>query len=331
VKGIGTFVLILLVGLGVATYLYTRPPERGVTAAELSWIRDYVGWSTKTEDQVTSAYTGSSSASADRNARALEPLRSCFDSLARDVGAAPDLLRPVEQAAQGACGEAQFALDLNDEYGLASIASTKQHLQRAEESLELAAGRVDDRLVIGKTLESKEGPGDGSREDPELSAAATRVTGQTMDVRCWSDADWFEVRTELRALDVRHRDLSAYSNVAGVWRRTISLASSTCKELGSLAEVDASASSDAQVEALVILGHEAAHAAGTGDELAAECHALQYVRGMALELRASSALANTLAGRSWELYRARELHPQLWSASCRNGRSLDLRAGDIWP
>jgi hypothetical protein len=331
VKGIGTFVLLLLLSLGITTYFVTRPPERGVDEKEARWIRDFVRWWEATNERLTTASTRSRPSTPAVNDRVLEPLRACGDSLAT-TGVAPKPLARVEQAAQVACAEAQYALDLNDQYGVSSIATTRQHLHAAEEFLELSARRIDDTLVIGRRLAVRSGAGGGSHVDSRLSDAAEDVTGQAVAVTCWSADVWSaDVRGELALLDRRRRGSASLANAGGVWLNAVHLAPATCAALDSITANGTEAEHASLAEALVTLGHEASNAAGVADEPAAECRGLQYVRPLARELRATEALAGSLAAEAWRVYRTRSLRPELWSPSCRDGGALDLRAGGRWP
>ena len=75
-KGIGAFVLVLLVALGIVMYVVTRPPDR------CSTLRVRPGWTSSraggaVERTVERAIVGLTFDSQERNARGLEPLRNC--------------------------------------------------------------------------------------------------------------------------------------------------------------------------------------------------------------------------------------------------------------
>lgn len=143
-KGIAIFVALLLAGLGVATYLSTRTPHRTLSPSDRSWVTRYRSWTAKNARLIDVAYTGMGD-SVKKNARLLDPLLTCFATLT-GVGEPPSFLKRVEEAAQTACGEAQFATQLNDKYATASLATTKQHLARAEDGLQLGLRRLRDEL-----------------------------------------------------------------------------------------------------------------------------------------------------------------------------------------
>jgi hypothetical protein len=157
------------------------------------------------------------------------------------------------------------------------------------------------------------------------------ATGPTVTVNCWSDDDWRDVRDELAVLDGRHQRLPSLVAAAGVWLGAVHLAPTTCAALEPLLEEKPDEESRSAVSALVVLGHEAAHAAGTEDEVAAECHSVQLVRPIARSLGTDAAGAATLARDAWRLYRARSLRRALWSPQCKDGGPLDLNLGNGWP
>lgn len=136
-KGIATFVVLLLAGLGVAGYVVTRPEDRDLDAAEQAWVRDFRAWRDATARRVDAAVVGIGFESEARNARLLAPLRGCSDSLAR-LGLAPALLSSALEAAAEACGRAEHAASLDARYGVDSLASTKLHLGEAGDRLALA-------------------------------------------------------------------------------------------------------------------------------------------------------------------------------------------------
>lgn len=137
-KGIGAFVLVLLVALGVVMYVVTRPPDRVLDAQGEAWVDEFEGWRTAKERTVDRAIVGLTFTSQEKNARGLEPLRTCTASLRR-IGTPPELLAPVEDAALDACGQAEHAVALNDRFDTASLASIRLHLNEAGDRLQLAA------------------------------------------------------------------------------------------------------------------------------------------------------------------------------------------------
>ena len=146
-KGIGAFILVLVVGLGIVTYVVTRPPDRVLDAQGQAWVDDFEGWRSAKERAVDRAIVGLNFDSLERNARGLEPLRACTTSLRR-LGSPPELLAPVEDAALAACGRAERAVALNDRFDTASLASIALHLNEAGDRLQLAARNL--RVALGE-------------------------------------------------------------------------------------------------------------------------------------------------------------------------------------
>jgi len=146
VKGIGAFVLVLLVALGAVMYVVTRPPDRVLDAQGRAWVDEFHGWRSAKERAIDRAIVGLTFDSQKQNARGLEPLRSCTVSLQR-LGAPPELLATVENAALDACGQAEHAVALNDRFETASLASIRLHLNEAGDRLRLAARNL--RVALG--------------------------------------------------------------------------------------------------------------------------------------------------------------------------------------
>jgi hypothetical protein len=128
---------VLVLGLGVAMYVVTRPPNRGLDAQGKAWVDAYERWIDARERQITRAQIGLGFSSETRNDRLLEPLRTCSATFAR-LGLPPGLLSSVHEAVTEACGEAERAVRLNDRFAFAALASTKEHLGEAEDRLQLS-------------------------------------------------------------------------------------------------------------------------------------------------------------------------------------------------
>lgn len=144
-RGIGAFVLLLLVAVGVVGYAATRPPDRDLDLQEQAWVRKFRSWRDTTERRVDAASAGIGFTSAKRNARLLEPLRGCTISFGR-LGLVPTLLESVEEASLDACGQAEHAVAVNDRFAFASLATTRLHLNQAGDRLQLAARNLRTQL-----------------------------------------------------------------------------------------------------------------------------------------------------------------------------------------
>lgn len=130
-KGIGIFVAILLVGIGVAMYVTTRPPDRDLDAEEREWVDGFAAWRTDMEDVVDRAVVSIGVSRGERIDESLIPaLEVCARTLA-ELGDPPLVLEQAHENAAVACGEVEYALALNEGFGVPALASTRQHLQRA--------------------------------------------------------------------------------------------------------------------------------------------------------------------------------------------------------
>jgi hypothetical protein len=145
VKAIGTIVVLVLVGLGIGTYFVTRPPEQELDAQGRAWVDSYEAWSDKTLGKVNRAIGGMDFSTKEKNARLIEPLRGCSASFAR-LGEPPSFLETLREFVVVACGEAEFAVQTNDRFGTANLATTNVHLREAESNLVLARQELASEL-----------------------------------------------------------------------------------------------------------------------------------------------------------------------------------------
>jgi hypothetical protein len=131
VKGIGIFVVLLLVALGVAVVVLTRPPSSDLDARERAWVEDFSAWRGEMAAKIDRAEVEIGVTKGERlSASSIEPLRGCAPELGA-IGAPPELLETAGQDATAACGEVEYALALNTRHGRPALASTKQHLHSA--------------------------------------------------------------------------------------------------------------------------------------------------------------------------------------------------------
>ena len=149
-KGIAIFVLLLLVGMGVAMYWFTRPPNRNLDAQGRAWVESFSTWRARTTRDADRAYVGMGFSSERKNARLIAPLRTCSVSFAR-LGDPPTLLKVVSEDVTAGCREAEYAVAVNARFGTASLATTKRHLHQAEDWLGQALRDLHDRLGTKRT------------------------------------------------------------------------------------------------------------------------------------------------------------------------------------
>ena len=133
-KAIGIIVLLLVIGLGVVTFMVTKEPDRTLDAQGQTWVDGYHAWRGTVARQVNTAERNMSFETPAKNARLLAPLRSCGQRLAQ-IGEPPALLKDVKEAALLACVEAEVALAKNEEFGRAAYATMRLHLAEVSDQL----------------------------------------------------------------------------------------------------------------------------------------------------------------------------------------------------
>jgi hypothetical protein len=91
------------------------------------------------------------------------------------------------------------------------------------------------------------------------------------------------------------------------------------------------APSDDDAEPLLVLAHEAMHAAGNAGEEVAECYGLQHVYDVAVGLGVTPEAARSYATYAWQTIYP-NAHAGYVSDACRDGGPLDLRPETaVWP
>jgi len=146
-KGIGVFVVVLLVALGVTSYVVTRAPERQLDDEGEAWVSAYEGWNTTNLRELEDALLHMDFGARARNARLIEPLRRCSASFTR-IGEPPEVLEDVHRIVLEGCARAEHAVRLNDRFGAASLATIKLHLGEAEDRLLVAQRTL--RTALGE-------------------------------------------------------------------------------------------------------------------------------------------------------------------------------------
>lgn len=146
VKWIGPFVAVLLVGGGIAMYVYTRPPDRTLDAQGRAWVQAFDTWSDEMSRAIDRTGVSIGLSSGERLDPSFIPaLETCSRTLAR-LGPPPTLLDRTLEEANTACAEVAYALRVYKRYGSPALASTEQHLTRAARWLEAAEFTIERRL-----------------------------------------------------------------------------------------------------------------------------------------------------------------------------------------
>ena len=254
--------------LVIAFVVYALWPreEPRYSAEELEWIRGFSAWFGETADAAADLYDRSSARrDVDDVEGAVDVLHTCAERLSDVPDPPTDRLEAAERVARRACEETDAALAEYAEAGTAVDPETAHQLRYVFEELAEADRLISERLLLEQPLPELEGVATTSRVDPLLGRVATAVTGHVVEVRCWTRSDWSALEDEFAALGgERNRH---YFGIANVWESTAHISPALCRRLAALAYAGelprrGRARSDL-IEALVTLGHEAEHVAGT--------------------------------------------------------------------
>ncbi len=172
-----------------------------------------------------------------------------------------------------------------------------------------------------------------SRIEPTFSTEASRLAGETLEVRCWSTIDWARLSSEHLAWS--GNDLTRANGFARLPAPRIDLSPDTCARLDLLAYTHAWPSSltsqEDMANALSTLAHLSEFLGKRADIARALCWGMQMMRTEASALGVSESHASILAAVFWR--RVYPTYPPTWiSSGCRDGGLLDLRPrSHIWP
>ena len=165
--------------------------------------------------------------------------------------------------------------------------------------------------------------------EARLGRIASALAGKSVEVRCWSSADWIRLLREQRPA------LSPEAiGFAGIGGRRINLGPAVCGALADLAYERGQLAEEGLrlrlAAAVVTLAHEPQHSRGIADEAVAECLAIQLAPRAAKMLGVSRPDAAMLMRTYWSHY---DQEPVAYrSPACRKGGALDLANTDsIWP
>ena len=240
---------------------------------------------------------------------------------------------------------------------LASFRGACRHLQRFHETIVLGVLRGDDALVREARAQAERGgqllaradsalpPGEvrplpviggratKSRIEPRFGQVASRLAGKSVEVRCWSRADWIRLLREERAF-TKHQIDDDTLGFAGIDGARANLAPDVCERLVGLtyggARPTAPTARFRLAAAVVTLAHEPQHNKGVAVEAEAECYAIQLAAETAERLGVDPSYARGLARLYWAHYDL-EL-PVYRSPLCRDGGAYDLRPEtSTWP
>jgi hypothetical protein len=268
--------------------------------------------------------------SGKRLASALRFLRACADA-AIERGAPPtNRLEPVATETADVCVRIERAVAAAEaanleSWGSADGAFASDHLEAATREARSFVPGLDAEI---DDLPLRDGPGQKSRIQIRYTYAASRLVEEQATISCFSPVDW---RRKVPA-GKKPGSIGGFVEVHGA---VGNLAPPVCRWLDRLVyrEERPQALPDLgyTAQAVLVLAHEAQHAAGVRSEAKAECYALQRVEPLARSLGVEAAYASVLADFVWtSIY---PLEPAGYSSDeCRPGGELDLRPRvAAWP
>ena len=200
-----------------------------------------------------------------------------------------------------------------------------------------AYAQVLDATLVEVPLPRHVGPSDASHIDPRLAAATIALRKYDVpgyEVRCWSDADWQTIATEMTAFGGKST-ADDWGFVDRYDQPQVNLAPEPCRILADYAErhIVPAVGRDEQLlaDSVNALTHETEHTNGYEDEDVAECRAVQQMPQVAMALGATARYARELQLLHWNDDYPYEA-PKYRTPSCRAGGALDMTPGDgVWP
>lgn len=313
------------------------------TKAELAWLGRLAEWTAafseagarvqafeSDPEQFDAALAGEPEA-LERYRTLLAPIRDCGRTFTLRVGSAPtDRLRQAAVNYRQSCAHFRSGVSLL----LRAIDERDEDL--GEEAREQIVAAARDASVASGTLPPGEkqelpvarGGGGKSRIDPLYGEAASAAAGKEVEVRCWARPEWKRLLVEEKIF-TRGRVDEQVLGFASAGGARVNLSPPVCEQLDALTYEEARVEDEEerfhQAVALIVLAHEARHAAGIADEPTAECEGIQLARRAASRLGIEEAYARRLVDLYWSAYP--DLPREYRSTECRAGGELDLDKG----
>jgi len=174
-----------------------------------------------------------------------------------------------------------------------------------------------------------------SHVDPLLTRVTSTFVHRSVEVRCWSTADWRRRAREVRAFTGgRVRVEDPWTAYISRDHRRLNLGPRVCGQLAAMAYAhdypDGATAEWWQAWSLGLFAHVLEQLRGVRNAAHAECYAVQRIGDVARSLRLPLWLAVRRASVYWyEIYPRRTA--EFRSPECRPGGRLDLsRAGAPW-
>jgi hypothetical protein len=173
-----------------------------------------------------------------------------------------------------------------------------------------------------------------SHADPLYERVVVALSGRSVPVYCWSQADWSKRLAERKARWPEAEPLGRWSAYTHLADRSVNLSPEVCAELARLVSDPDPVWEADDVDALAwsahVLAHESVHVQGVLSQAVAECRGLQTTARAVVELGRSKEEAAYLATVYWKhLYLL--LGDDFHSPECHEGGALDVRMSTRWP
>jgi hypothetical protein len=187
----------------------------------------------------------------------------------------------------------------------------------------------------GRPLPTRGGTTAVSRIEPLYSQVASRIAGENVEVRCWSEGDWVELTRDIGDWTKGKLHLGPWSGFATPERNRISLAPTICNSLGRWAYErhwpEGYREAYYFAWSVKALAHETQHARGIENEAETECYAVQTMTEVGVELGFGEERARNLAEYAWHYVYPRG-DDEYRSDECHDGGALDLNPeSSVWP
>jgi len=300
------------------------------SAVDVAWIKRANRWTDRYFEQgqgIQPVYNRALQTRGDLGPlrEVLRPYQECTRGLRARVG------EPEDEQLRRAYGFLLEACDKDQRYARALIKSaspnpgypTSDQFRKSDFPFHQAFQAIETGLIANRSLPVRSGQTDESRVEPRLSQAASALSVQDIEVRCWSVDEWRSMIEEWNAYSGGHGDADGFAT--GATRAQIQ--PSSCGTLAAFLYGHRRPADDRGLEELAdavgLVAHETEHLFERGaGEAETECHAAQDVGQLARLLGASSSYASLLARVYWrDVYPAQP--PEYRSKECRKDGSFD--------
>lgn len=298
--------------------------------ADMGWIERLNSWYERYQEQganLTPVYTRAVETRGDLGPlrEALRPYQECTRNLRAEVGDPEhEQLRRANEFLLEAC-------DRDQRYARALLKSaspnpgypSSDQFRKSDFPFHEAFEAVEAGLIANRSLPVRDGRTDESRIEPRLSRAASALTVQEIEVRCWSDEEWPSMLEQWNAYSGDRGDADGFATGA----TRVQIHPAFCATLAAFLYDDRRPADEQGAaklaNAVALVAHETEHQFETeAGEAETECYAAQDVQPLARSLGASPSYAARLAMLYWrDVYPTKP--PEYRSEKCRKDGPFD--------